>query len=283
MADTNNPPPPPPPSAEADGGEAGKKPIWKRWWFIGGIILLIILIAASGGGGDDEGDTAAVDTDTTEADAADDTEDTNATEDSDTEETTEDQPEEEPEPEPEPAASEADDITGCTVAGEDTIDIAGTNNSSKQSSYLLTVVFTSGGERVSDEPFFINYVRPGESFVENTYAFSLEAADACEVVDVDRNSAESPDDVSEVTCEITGTDVLGSISGKMTATNGSSKDSDYMATAALVRDGVRIGTAMATMENVRPGESAPADMLTTVEGPADGVTCDVVHVERTAS
>ena len=38
-----------------------------------------------------------------------------------------------------------------------------------------------------------------------------------------------------------------------------------------------------TIENVKPGETVPGDVFTTTDGPAEGVTCDVVHLERTTS
>lgn len=267
MADAQTPPPP-----ESEGKT--KKPLWRRWWVIA-LVVVVVIAAIASGGGDDETDTAA--TDDTSADDSDavpatpDDEDASGTENP------------ESEGEAEQATSEADDITGCTVINQDNIELTGTNNSSMQSSYFLNVVFRSGGERVSDESFFINYVRPGESFAQQSFGFDIGEADSCEVVDVERSSAESPDDVSEVTCEITGTDAVGDIEGRLVATNGSSGDSDYSITAALVRDGVRIGTGQGSTSNVPPGESAPTDMLTTVDGPAEGVTCDVVHVQRTAS
>lgn len=283
MADTA-PPPPPPPAGDAPPppppGSEPKKAIWKRWWFIAIVVVVIIgAIGAAGGGDDEEGDTAAGDTSSSvpEEDA-----DDPAVSD-DRPDEPDDEPEPEPEEEPEPDLSEADDIESCTFIDSETLDIAGTNNSSKQSSYFVEVVFTGGGTRTGDETFFVNYIRPGERFVERAFVFEGDGADACEVASVERVSDESPNDVSEVTCEITGEDVLGDIAGTLTATNGSSESSDYSISVSLVRDGVRIGVGNALTENVRPGESAPTDLFTTVDGPADGVTCDVVHVQRTAA
>ncbi len=89
--------------------------------------------------------------------------------------------------------------------------------------------------------------------------------------------------MGEVTCETNGVDFADDIASVFTATNGSSETSDYFVTAAFVRDGIRIGTAFGSIENVRPGESAPGDGFSTVDGPDDGVTCDVVDVSRTSS
>ncbi len=159
-----------------------------------------------------------------------------------------------------------------------------TNNSSEQSSYIIDVNYLdASGQRVGDESFFINYVRPGERAQEESFAFATEGAASCEIAEVERISAESQDDVSEVTCEVTGVDVIGDISTALNATNGSSELSDYLVTAALVRDGIRIGTVTAVIENVGAGESAPGEGFSTVDGPADGVTCETVDVSRTSS
>jgi hypothetical protein len=141
----------------------------------------------------------------------------------------------------------------------------------------------AAGQRIADETFFLNHVRPDERATDAHFAFNAGDATSCEIAEVDRLSAQSPDDVNEVTCEVTGVDVIGDISAALTATNGSSELSDYLISATLMRDGVRIGTVDAVIENVQPGQSAPGEGLSIVDGPADGVTCEVVHVERTAS
>jgi hypothetical protein len=114
-------------------------------------------------------------------------------------------------------------------------------------------------------------------------AFNAADAASCELAEVDRFAAESPDDFSEVTCEVTGLDVLGDIDTTLTATNGSTGLSDYFISASPMREGVRIGTVDASIENVEAGGSAPGEGLSLTDGPAEGVTCEVVHVERTAS
>ena len=144
--------------------------------------------------------------------------------------------------------------------------------------------FDEAGARLSDTNSFVNYVRPDEAFVERGFLFDGGAdAASCEVVEVERIAAESPDDVGEVTCEVVGTNVLDDIDVDVSATNGSSQRSDYSIEVALVRDEVRIGTASAFVENVEPGQTAPSGAFTTVDGPAEGVSCTVVHVSRTAS
>ena len=178
----------------------------------------------------------------------------------------------------------ADDVTGCSIVDENTVLIALTNNSSKTSSYFIDINYLDGaGQRIADESSIFNYVRAGEKVLEETYAFKAKGAATCEIAKVRRLAAESTDDIAEVTCEIKGVNVLKSIDVALTATNGSSKTSDYLVTATLTRDGVRVGTAFGTVKNVTPGSSAPGDAFTTTDGPADGVTCDVVDVTRTAS
>lgn len=148
---------------------------------------------------------------------------------------------------------------------------------------MIDVVYRDeAGQRLADEPFFINHVRSGENVVERQSAFSR-AGTICAILEVERISAESPDDVAEVTCEVTGVDAIGDIAVRFVATNGSSGVSDYLINAALIRDGLRVGTAFGSVENVAPGESAPTGGFSWADGPADGVTCETVHVQRMAS
>jgi hypothetical protein len=182
------------------------------------------------------------------------------------------------------SADEIDDVGPCTLVDSETVLLDVTNNSGKQSSYLIDVNFLdAAGQRVGDEPFFLNYLRPGERALEESFAFDTAGGTSCEIAEVERFSAESPDDINEVACEVTGEDFIGDIATRLVATNGSSKLSDYLITATLVRDGVRIGDVSALVENIRPGESAPTDGFSVVDGPAAGVNCEVVYVERLAS
>ena len=180
--------------------------------------------------------------------------------------------------------AEANDVGPCVVVDDDAIELDVTNNSSKQSTYVVDVNFLdANGQRVADESFFISDLRPGERAVEESFAFSLEGAASCEIAEVERFASESPDDTSEVTCEVTGLDFADDVEAGLVATNGSSGLSDYSINFAIIRDGVRVGTGFSTIENVRAGESAPGDGLTFVPGPAEGATCEVIKVSRTAS
>ena len=179
---------------------------------------------------------------------------------------------------------EIDDIAPCQWVDAETIVLDVTNNSSKQSTYVIDVNFLDAdGNRVGDEPFFVNYVRPGERAVEESFVFDSAGGVDCEIAEVERFAAESADDVGEVTCETAGVDFADDIATTFVATNGSSELSDYFATGALIRDGIRIGTAFASIDNVRPGESAPGDGFSLVDGPDTGVTCEVVDVQRLSS
>ena len=98
------------------------------------------------------------------------------------------------------------------------------------------------------------------------------------VVSIDRGQGE-PDDVPGGAGDVTGADEIATT---FRASNGSSEVSDYFV-AALMRDGIRIGTAFTSIENVRPGESASGDGFSLVDGPDVGVSCEVVRVSRTSS
>ena len=186
---------------------------------------------------------------------------------------------------PAPAAgSEAEDVGPCEIVDENTVKVDVTNNSSKQSSYFIDVNYLNdAGERIADDTFFVNYVRPGERAVENSFAVVEAGAASCQVAEVERFAAESADDIGEATCEVTGLDFIDDIETELVVSNGSSGLSDYFIDFALVRDGVRVGTGFASIENVQPGQSAPGDGFTSTDGPVEGTTCDVVHVQRIAS
>ncbi len=110
--------------------------------------------------------------------------------------------------------------------------------------------------------------------------FGTNGGTTCEITAVDRYTAESDDDVSEVTCETTGVDVIET---KLVATNGSSKLSDYYLTAVIVRDGVRVGSSLVVITDVEPGDSAPGVGIGATPGPAAGTSCETVYVDRNDS
>lgn len=181
-------------------------------------------------------------------------------------------------------SDEIDDVGPCQFVDAESIVLDISNDSSEQSSYLIDVNFLDdGGQRLGDETFFVNFLRAGERTTEPQFVLDSSGGVACEVAEVDRFASVSDGNVGEVTCEITGLDFLDDIETAFTASNGSSELSDYFVTAALVRDGVRVGTSFGSIENVKPGESAPGDGFSTTDGPVDGVSCEIVNVLRTSS
>lgn len=181
------------------------------------------------------------------------------------------------------ASEPIDDVAPCGLIDDETLVLDVTNQSSGLSSYIIDVVFLDGaGEPVADEPFFVNFVRPGERTVEEAVVFDSGGGASCEIADVQRFDVESSGDLSQVTCEVSGIDFIGDITATFTVSNSSAEMSNYVVSAALVRDGIRNGTAFGFIENVRPGETAVGDGFSTVPGPVDGVTCEVVQVDRTS-
>ena len=187
---------------------------------------------------------------------------------------------------PDTEASSSDDVIGDPVfsSGEysDYVTLAVTNNSSKQSQFTIDVnLLDASGERVDDDTIYISNLRPGETSIEKHTIFSnAEGIESAEIAKVDRRAEESPDDISEVTVEVTGVDFVGDIEVKFVATNSSSRTSDYSVEAALINaDGIRIGTASGSISNVPPGESAPDDGYSTAEW-VDGVTAEVISVRQ---
>lgn len=179
---------------------------------------------------------------------------------------------------------EADDYVSCAFAGEDEVTIEVVNQSPKTSTYWLTVGFFEGGERLGDEVAFINSLRPGERSIEEHFMFDRLGSE-CEVIEVERFASESDEgEMAEVSaCEVGGADVLGDITASLSATNGTPGASDYAIDVAFVDEtGTRVGHGSAFIEAVRPGETAPSDVLTTLDA-RDGLVCEVVSVDRTTS
>ncbi len=247
---------------------------------IGAIVLLVggctALIAFSSSSGDD---LVSVGTTTTQTNA--DNEQSDSESSPDDELADDDSAADEAE-----GGSEVDDVISCTRIDAETIVLEVVNNSSKTSSYGLTIgYFDDGGQRLADEASFVNYLRPGERAIEEQFVF-VEQGTVCEVLDVDRFATESiADEVAEVgECEIgTEADVLGDFQAKVSATNSSSETSDYSIDVAFVdSEGIRRGTGTAFIESVRSGETAPGDIFSATDFASDH-SCQVVAVSRSAS
>lgn len=241
---------------------------------IGAVVVLIggctaLLVAASGGGEE----TVSVPTSTR------DTADTTA------EASSGGTSEENADSADESSLSEADDVVSCVRIDSETIELEVVNNSPKTSSYIMTVgFFDDAGQRLADETSFLNYLRPGERAIEQQFVFEEQGA-ACEVIDLDRFAAESiAGELAEVSeCEVGAPDAFGDFQASVSATNGTPETSTYSVDVAFVDpEGVRRGSGSTFIEAVRPGETAPADIFTTVAH-ADGYSCEVVAVIRNAT
>lgn len=89
------------------------------------------------------------------------------------------------------------------------------------------------------------------------------------------------DDVAITTCEET--PGIGWTTVKGTATNSSSKRSDYMIDIAIEdAEGTQLESTFAMAQNVEPGQKALWEAQSTTDW-QDGLTCRVVDVERNAS
>lgn len=178
------------------------------------------------------------------------------------------------------------DAGPCEIVDRENILLDITNSSSEQSDFIITMnFFDAAGQRIGDEPFFVTYLQPGQRALEESFAFETENPDAstCEVAEVERVASEPSDDTSIATCEVVGVDFADDIDLDLSVTNNGTVTSDYSIDMAIIRDDLRIGTAFGSVENVTPGQSAPSDGFSFVPGPADGVTCEVVHLSRTPS
>ncbi len=287
-----------PPEPAASGGDDSKKLL-----LIGGAVLVALLVlggivvAVVGGGDDDEAQTVeAIDGETdTETDSETDSEtDADATtettaadagsdgSDNDGSETTETT-----------AAESSGDGSSPVVAGDarvgvegiscaplpdDQLQLSATNSSASVVDYWLTVAFfDEAGNRIADEAAWLDSVRPGESIVEDQFAFE-EGWSSCEVIDADISDVTIDQalvaDVSA--CTVEGADFAGDVSGSVSVTNSGSDAADYVVDVALLDPtGLRRGTGTIYIDQVRAGETAPGDLFTWVDH-EPGFTCEVV-------
>jgi hypothetical protein len=178
-------------------------------------------------------------------------------------------------------ADEIDDVRSCSWAGDEIL-IELVNDSSKTSNYVITTAYLDeAGDRVGDEVHFINAVRTDEEVRESLIAFE-EPTEACEVIDVERFAgASTAEEFAEVgPCQLGPPDFADDATGAVTATNSSSKISDYLIEVAFLDDaGVRIGHGTAIITSVRPGESAPGN-VTSFSNAESITSCEVVSVTR---
>lgn len=179
-----------------------------------------------------------------------------------------------------------DDVVSCERTDPQTIVLEVVNSSSDTSSYVITVgFFDDAGNRLADEPMFLNHLRPGERAIEKQFTFD-EQGTVCEVIDVDRFASESTsDDLAQASeCEIgADPDALGSIEASLSVTNDSPETSDFAVDVVFIdSDGVRRGSGATYIQAVRSGEIAPGDVFTVLDHD-EGYSCEVVAVTRLAS
>ncbi len=178
-------------------------------------------------------------------------------------------------------ADEIDDVRSCSWV-DDRVLFELVNNSSKTSNYVITTAYLDGdGNRTGDEVHFINSVRTDEEVRESLLAFE-DPTEGCEVIDVERFAGQSDaEELAEVgACTLGPPDFADDATATLTATNSSSKISDYLIEVAFLDSaGVRIGHGTSIINSVRPGESAPGDV--TSFSPAANITsCEVASVMR---
>ena len=144
-------------------------------------------------------------------------------------------------------------------------------------------VLDPNGQRVGDETVFVNNLRPGERSMEESFIFDTAGGVTCVIARVMRLPSRPLDEPIRVECSVADELASGSVSVALTVQNSAAVMADFAIEAALVRDGVRIGTARASIPDVGPGESGSGVAESNVSGPADVITCEAVSVERLPS
>jgi hypothetical protein len=183
-----------------------------------------------------------------------------------------------------PGAGQIGDGSGCEIIDDTTIRVELVNESAVVQSFFLTVGFFDDSTRLGDTVAIVGHLRPGERTIEDTFYFD-QAGSRCEILEVDgfEVSYDQAFLADASSCEITGADTFGDIRAELSVTNSTAQTVDYSVQLAFVdAEGIRRGTGFATIESVRAGETAPSDVFSVIEAD-DGLTCEIVGVDRTPS
>ena len=176
------------------------------------------------------------------------------------------------------------DISSCVLVDSGSMQLDVTNTSSERSSYMVEVdVLDPNGTRIGDETVFINHLRPGERSIEDSPIFDTTGGQTCVIARVVRLQSPPSDDLTGVDCLLVEEDPAGTVSVRLTVSNRAPMMASFTVAVALVRDGVRVGTTIASIQDVGPDESGSFVTGITVSDPAASLACEVAYVERLAS
>ena len=165
-------------------------------------------------------------------------------------------------------ADEVDDvkIETCekdSTTGWGTATIKVTNNSSKASTYVITIKFEDGATSYGTGSAIIDRLDPGQSISQDVSTLKDFPSGTCKVAEVSRtaataavpgvpsNQGDEIDDVKIETCEKDSTTGWGTATIKVT--NNSSKASTYVITIKFEDGATSYGTGTAIVQNPRAG------------------------------
>ncbi len=187
-----------------------------------------------------------------------------------------------------PATDGTEDVGACALQDEAiVIDI--TNSTDTINTYDIDIaLLDDAGNRVDDDWYYVQALRPGENAKELQPIFEDEPTyTSCEVLDVSRNPIDfEPDLMSHASACGLEADRF-SVTSSMTVTNPDATDYDYDITLAITGpEGFRIATGTTYVQNVRPNEPTAADSsLYAIDEDSftNDHTCEVVQVSRNES
>lgn len=171
-------------------------------------------------------------------------------------------------------------VSGCVVLDAKYVKIDLTNSTEKLSSYSIDVELVDGaGTVLGEDSAVYNYVRPGEKVSEPSLLFDTLGATGCNVTAADRLDIGTPSqDFTGSSCVVTRNVPTSMLGTDFTLVNNGSAPADFHATAAVVVDGVRVGSASAVMRSV-PGGASHTDIgISSTNGLGVEATCEIVYL-----
>lgn len=175
--------------------------------------------------------------------------------------------------------SGSSDVGACRVDG-DSVSVEISNSSAKQSTFWITLALVgSSGEPVEDQTIVAQFLPSGALANYGQAIFTDDDVVSCEVTDVERFAAPSQGLEHDGECVVTGVDSFDDLTADVVLTSGAEETLNTSVSVVFLRDGVQFGSTSVSIAGVAPGETAPGRLISSIDGPADGVECRVVSVD----
>ncbi len=171
-------------------------------------------------------------------------------------------------------------VSGCGV-DDDKVSVEITNNSGEQATFWVSLsLFDASGDQVGDQTIIAQYVPQSEVVNYSQTIFSSDDVASCEVTGVEQFAAISNGSIDQGECLVTGVDSFDDLTAAVVITNDErSEIAGASISVVFVRDGVQFADTSLSIGGLAPGETAPGQIISSIDGPADGVECQVVSID----